>query len=323
MPHSSHPRSYAILGTGAIGGYYGACLQKAGLDVHFLVRSDYEQIRQQGLKIESPDGNFILPTVNAYSDVTAMPSCDVVVVALKTTQSQILPQLLPPLLRENSTVLLLQNGLDMEEQVATIVGDRYRIMGGLCFICSNKVAPGHIQHLDYKAIAIGEYAPHYEPVGVSETLEAIAQDFESAGVPIVRSADLLRARWKKLLWNIPFNGLSVVLNATTDAMINQPQIRQLAEDLIAEVQAIASAYGRDIDDSYVHEMLTDTENMKPYRTSMKIDYDLRRPLEIDAIFGKPLEAAKEKGICAPKLEMLYQQLVFLDQAQTKDIAVAI
>ena len=316
MANTSHHRSYAILGTGAIGGYYGACLQKAGLDVHFLVRSDYEHIRQQGLKVESPDGNFTLPSVNAYPDVKAMPSCDVAIVALKATQNQILPQLLPPLLRENSTVLLLQNGLTMEEQVAAIVDDTHRIMGGLCFICSNKVAPGHIQHLDYKAIAIGEYAPRYEPVGVSETLEAIAQDFESAGVPIVRSADLLRARWQKLLWNIPFNGLSVVLNATTDEMIHQPQIRQLAEDLIAEVQAIASAYGRDIDNSYVHEMLVDTEKMKPYRTSMKIDYDLRRPLEVDAIFGKPLEAAREKGMYAPKLEMLYQQLVFLDQARS-------
>ena len=115
-------RTYAILGTGALGGYYGACLQRAGLDVHFLLHSDYEHVCQHGLVIESPDGNFTLPHVNAYSNVAKMPPCDVVVVALKTTQNYLLPEMLPAVVKDDGVVLVLQNGLGIEEEVARIVG---------------------------------------------------------------------------------------------------------------------------------------------------------------------------------------------------------
>lgn len=309
-------RRYAILGTGAIGGYYGACLQKAGFDVHFLLRSDYEHVRQHGLVVESPDGDFVLPHVQAYPDVRQMPACEVVVVALKSTQNAYLSQLLPPLMADESVVLLLQNGLDGEEEVADIVGP-HRVLGGLCFICANKVGPGHIRHLDYKAIAIGEYAPGYRPTGASERVEAIAQDFERADVPIKRTKDLLLARWQKLLWNIPFNGLSVVLDATTDEMVHQPEIRTLAKSLMIEVAAVAAAYHCPIESSYIEELIADTETMQPYRTSMKIDYDEKRPMEVDAIFRKPLKAAKRAGVDTPRLEMLYQQLQFLDEMNSR------
>jgi 2-dehydropantoate 2-reductase len=319
MEHLSSPRRYAILGTGAVGGYYGACLQRSGCDVHFLARSDYAHIRDQGLIVETPDGDFDLPSVHVYDSVASMPPCDVIIVALKTTQNHALDTLLPPLLGACSTVVLLQNGLNAEDQIAELIGAPHRVMGGLCFLCSNKVGPGHIRHLDYKAIALGEYAPGYVPQGITDTLEAIAQDFETAGIPITRSEDLLLARWQKLLWNIPFNGLSVVLNATTDQMIFHPEARQLAEDLINEVRAIAAAYGRTINDDYVAKMLANTEAMKPYRTSMKLDFEYRRPMEVDAIFGNPLRAAEAKGIAAPKVDMLYQQLTFLNQLNLRDV----
>lgn len=311
-------RRYAIVGTGAIGGYYGACLQRAGLDVHFLLRSDFEVVRQHGLRIESPDGNFVLPQVQAYSNVAAMPACDVVVVALKATQNHCLAQLLPPILKPDGVVVLLQNGLNGEQQVAQIVGSD-RVMGGLCFICSNKIGPGHIQHVDYKAIALGEYAPDYAPKGMTERLEAIAQDFEQAGVPIKRAADLMAARWRKLLWNIPFNGLSVVLDTLTDAMISHAATRTLAEDLMTEVVAIAAAYGRTLTAADIDTMISDTETMKPYRTSMKIDYDEKRSLEVEAIFGHPLRAAQVKGIDTPRLAMLYQQLLFLNHKNMQEL----
>ncbi len=131
-------RSYAILGTGALGGFYGAKLQKAGLDVHFLLRSDYEYVSKFGLVIESKDGNLTLPQVKAYNDVEKMPQCDVVVVALKTTQNHLLPQIAAPVVRDDGVVLVLQNGLAVEEEVAKIVGN-ISIIGGLCFLCSNKV----------------------------------------------------------------------------------------------------------------------------------------------------------------------------------------
>lgn len=209
---SSRPFTYAIVGTGALGGFYGARLQQAGLEVHFLLHRDYEYVRHHGLTVDSPDGNFHLPHVHAYNQVEAMPACDVVIVALKTTQNHLLAKLLPSLVKEGGIVLVLQNGLGIEAEVAALVGSD-RVMGGMCFLCSNKIAPGHIRHVDYKEIILADYAPHYAPCGISDRMKQVAADFERANIAIELSPDLLIARWRKLVWNIPFNGLSVVLDA--------------------------------------------------------------------------------------------------------------
>lgn len=304
-------RSYAILGTGALGGYYGACLQRAGLEVHFLLHSDYEQVRDYGLAIESPDGDFTLSHVNADDDVAKIPPCDIAIVALKTTQNHLLPKILPTPIKEDGVVLVLQNGLGIEEDVAQIVGSK-RVMGGLCFLCSNKVGPGHIRHLDYKQITLGEYLPDYQPGGITERMRQITSDFERAGIPILLAEDLLLARWKKLVWNIPYNGLSVVLNATTNELMVDEYARPLVEQLMVEVVAGAASMGRIIPDCFIQQMLDYTEKMTPYRTSMKIDYDEGRPMEIETMFGNPWRAARATGVDLPLISMLYRQLKFLD-----------
>ena len=304
--------TYAVLGTGALGGFYGARLQQIGSEVHFLLHSDYEQVSQHGLRIESPDGNFTLPQVYAYRDVAEMPRCDVVMVALKTTQNHLLSRLLPSVVKEDGAVLVLQNGLGIEPAVAEIVGDD-RVIGGLCFLCSNKIAPGHIHHLDYKKITLGEYRSSYAPAGISDRMQQIAQDFEQAGIPIELAEDLLTARWKKLVWNIPFNGLSVVLNAETDAMMADAAVRSIAQALMQEVLQGATACGRAINSNFIDAMLDHTAQMKPYRTSMKLDYDSGRPLELEAIFGNPLRMAAQNGVELSRIGMLYRQLVFLDR----------
>ena len=304
--------TYAVLGTGALGGFYGARLQQIGSEVHFLLHSDYEQVSQHGLRIESPDGNFTLPQVYAYRDVAEMPRCDVVMVALKTTQNHLLSRLLPSVVKEDGAVLVLQNGLGIEPAVAEIVGDD-RVIGGLCFLCSNKIAPGHIHHLDYKKITLGEYRSNYAPAGISDRMQQIAQDFEQAGIPIELAEDLLTARWKKLVWNIPFNGLSVVLDAETDAMMADAAVRSIAQALMQEVLQGATACGRAINSNFIDAMLDHTAQMKPYRTSMKLDYDSGRPLELEAIFGNPLRMAAQNGVELSRIGMLYRQLVFLDR----------
>lgn len=304
-------RRYAILGTGALGGYYGACLQRVGLEVHFLLHRDYQHVREQGLVIESPDGDFNLPYVNAYNNAAQMPACDVVIVALKTTQNHRLPDLLPPVVKDDGVVLVLQNGLGIEQEVAQLVGSK-RVMGGLCFLCSNKVGPGHIHHLDYKQITLGEYLPDYQPGGLTQRMRQIADDFERAGIPITLAEDLLLARWQKLVWNIPYNGLSVVLDATTNELMADQYTRSLVEQLMGEVLAGAAATGRRISDRFIQTMLDYTEKMTPYRTSMKIDYDERRPLEVEAILGNPLRVATAAGTDLPLISMLYRQLKFLD-----------
>ena len=304
-------RSYAILGTGALGGFYGACLQRSGVDVHFLLKSDREHVSKHGLVVDSKDGDFTLPHVNAYGEAGKMPHCDVVVVALKTTQNHLLPNMLPNVVKDDGVVLVLQNGLGVEEEVAQIVGSE-RVMGGLCFLCSNKVGPGHIRHLDYGEITLAEYAAHYQATGVTERMRQIQGDFEVAGIRINLAEDLLLARWQKLIWNIPYNGLSVVLNAATDELMADAHTRALVEELMREVVAGAAKCDRIIADSFVQKMLDYTVKMKPYRTSMKIDYDERRSLEVETMFGNPLRAAQQAGANLPKIAMLYQQLKFLN-----------
>ena len=298
-------RRYAIIGTGALGGFYGARLQRAGCDVHFLLHSDYDHVWQHGLVIESKDGNFTLTSVHAYRDVRDLPACDVVIVALKATQNHLLPALLP----STGVVMLMQNGLGGEELVAGIVGAE-RVLCGLSFICSNKVGPGHIQHLDYGLVSLGEVATR----GISDRMRGIADDLQRSGIPVQLLDDFRVARWNKLVWNIPYNGLSVILNATTTEVMANPDTRQLCEQIMREVVADAHACGVPVEDEIVVKMLDHTEKMTPYRTSMKIDFDEHRPMEVEAIFGNPLRAAQAAGAKSPLLETLYRQLQFLNSA---------
>jgi 2-dehydropantoate 2-reductase len=304
-------RTYAILGTGALGGFYGAKLQKSGLEVHYLLKSDYQQVSEQGLIIESKDGDFTLSQVNAYNNVDKMPQCDVVIVSLKTTQNQLLPDLLPPIVKDDGVVLVLQNGLGIEAEIAEIVSNVH-VIGGLCFLCSNKVAPGHIHHLDYGQITLGEYTSNYQSTGITKKMQEVTADFENAGISIELLEDLLLGRWKKLVWNIPYNGLSVILDARTDELMTDIHTRQLVESLMWEVVAGANSTGRTIPESFIQTMLDYTVKMKPYRTSMKIDFDEKRPLEIEAIFGNPLRKAAAEGVNLQQIRCLYQQLKFLD-----------
>ncbi len=315
---SSSRRRYAVLGTGAIGGYYGACLQRSGCEVHFLCHRDFDHVQRHGLRVDSVAGDFHLPQVYAYQRTQDMPPVDVVLLGLKTTQNALLlPELLPPLLHPDTVILTLQNGLDIEPEIAAIA-PQATILGGLCFICSNKIGPGHIHHLDYGSVLLGLFRPDGRPGGTSPLLAAVAQDFAVAGVAVEVTPDLYMARWRKLVWNIPFNSLSVILDATTTEMMAHPCSRQLAADLMAEVVQAANACGsaiapdRTLPADTIDTMLAHTAAMKPYRTSMKIDYDEGRSLEVEAIVGNPLRAAQKVGVPVPRITMLYQQLKVLD-----------
>ena len=340
--------SYAVIGTGAIGGYYGGRLAEAGCDVHFLLRSDYAHVKAHGLSVKSVEGDFSLPNVQAYDNPVDMPPVDVVLVCLKTTQNKHLPELLPPI-KEGGAILPLQNGFDIESSIEQILKERLEdvptIFGGLCFICASKVGAGRIEHIDYGRLLLGEYMPavssQFAPV---DLLKAIAVDFNRAKIATDITNDLPMARWLKLVWNVPYNGLSVVLNATTAEMMADSHVRELILALMREVVAIANAWGaqndslaekaakekddeetgfaeidlesnvveRSLSDDIVEQMFEQTETMPAYATSMKLDFDRKSPLETDAIFRAPLEVAKALDVAAPAMTMLYQQLMFLD-----------
>lgn len=300
-------RSYNIIGTGALGGYYGARLACAGLDVRFLLHSDYEQVRARGLRVESPEGDFSVAQPVIYSSAENMEPADVALVALKTTSNESLPALLPPAVREGGAVLVMQNGLFMEDLAARACPGR-EVLGGMAFLCSNKLGPGHIRHLDYGAVRLGQWTADGRAAGVTGLVENVAADFERAGLQVSTEEDLLLGRWKKLVWNITYNGLCVLHDCTTDVLMGDPSLRERCRGIMLEVVRAAAACGREIKEEFVEIMLRDTEAMAAYSPSMLLDYRAGRPLEIEAIYGNPLRAAEEAGADCPLIRDAYQGL---------------
>ena len=296
---------YGVIGTGALGGFYGGILAKAGQEVHFLFRSDFEHVCKNGLRVDSVNGDFHLPEVNAYQHSAKMPMCDVILVCLKTTENHHLPELIRPMLHPKSVVVLLQNGLGLEEDLSAQLPG-LSIAGGLAFICSNKVGPGHIHHLDLGRLILGSFN-----LPDSEILKQIVGDFLIAGISAELSPNLKFARWQKLVWNIPFNGMTVVLNTTTDRLMANEQTRELSKELMLEVIHGANACGVPLKESLAQQMIDMTIKMKPYAPSMKLDYDHHRDMEIEYIYSKPIQTALEAGFVMHKVSMLEKQLQFI------------
>ena len=307
-----------IIGAGAVGGYYGALLVKSGFEVHFLLKNDFEHVRKNGLVIDSKNGDFVLAAVNAYSRCEDMPKCDVVIVALKTTDNGLLQTMLPEVLKNNGIVVVLQNGLHIEKDISEIVPSA-TVMGGLCFLCSNKTGPGHIRHLDYGSIRLGQYRKNDLPAGVTDELKKVSDIFSKASIPVSLAENLGMARWEKLVWNMSFNGTTVILNATTDRIMNNAFSRAMVTEIMREVICGAKICGYQIDENFTETMLKATQLMVDYRPSMKIDYDTQRPLEIENIYWRPIRTVEENGGEMPKSKTLAYQLNFLDQMNRKNI----
>lgn len=296
---------YAIIGTGAIGGFYGARLDKAGFEVHFLLHTDYQYVVDHGLTIDSCDGNFTLPSPKVYDSTSEMPQCDVVIVALKTTQNHLLPSLLPPLLKPDTIILLIQNGIGVEADVQQLFPSQ-PIAAGMAFICSAKAGPGHINHQFYGNINIGNYSCH-NPQRYNQMLA----DFRTAGIGAA-DVEYLEARWKKAVWNMPFNGMTVALNTTTNRLLSCESTHRLIYDQMLEVIGAAQALGvKNLDTRFADKMIANTIKMPPYSPSMKLDFDFHRPMEINYLYTRPIAEAHAAGFAMPKLEMLEAELQFI------------
>ena len=148
---------YGVIGTGAIGGYYGARLAQSGQEVHFLLHRDYEYVCANGLQIDSCNGSFHLDSPHVYQSTADMPPCDVVLVCLKSINNHLLRQLLPPLLQPSTLVVLIQNGIGVEADVQTMFPDA-QLAAGLALICSAKTEPGRVSHQCYGQINLGNYS---------------------------------------------------------------------------------------------------------------------------------------------------------------------
>jgi len=319
----------AVVGCGAVGSYYGARLARAQHDVFFLLRSDYEVVRRQGVLVRSPLGDFHVQPRCASRPQEIGPS-DLVLIALKTTANDQFPRLVPPLLDRHTAVLTLQNGLGNEDLLARSVPPE-QILGGLCFVCLNRLQPGVIQHIDHGLVVLGEFLPPPQ-----ERTSKLVAAFRQAGVPCELTDDLTRAHWEKLTWNIPFNGLGVAGTAgleavltgklpgrtcgptmTTDLLLAAPSWIKLVRELILEIIAAARGLGYQIPETLAEQQIARTRSMGAYKASTLLDFERGQPLELQSLFLEPLRQATNAGVPVPRLEALCQILKELDPASPK------
>ena len=296
----------AVIGAGAVGGYYGARLAQAGHDVRFLCRSELDAVRRNGLRVFSKDGDFVLPSVHAFGSAEEIGAVDWVICSLKATAIEDARELVAPCVGPETRIVALMNGLGIEGRFAEWFGPG-RVFGGMAFVCINRGEPGVIHHLDYGRVSIGHVL---DDPGETERLREL---LESGNIEVAVAPNLRYARWEKLCWNVPFNGLSVAGGGIgTRTIVGSPLLRATAERAMGEVvragNADLEAAGSEArldPDEVIPRMFALTDTMGDYRTSMVIDYVMGRPLESEAILGNPVRRAGELGVAVPTMATLY------------------
>ena len=308
--------SIAVIGAGAVGGYYGARLAQAGHDVRFLLRRDLAAVREQGLRVFSPRGDFHLRDVRAAASPDELGQTDWVICSLKATALESARDLVAPCVGPNTRIVALMNGLGIEPRFAEWFGAE-RVFGGMAFVCINRGAPGVIHHLEYGRVSIGHALDEPAENAKLETL------LTSGDIETVVAPNLRYARWEKLCWNIPFNGLSVAGGGIgTQTILDDPELRGTAARAMREVVAMGNADLESLNstarldmDEVVSRMFALTETMGDYRTSMVIDFVRGNELEVEAILGNPVRRARELGVAAPAVESLYALVAHADRVR--------
>jgi 2-dehydropantoate 2-reductase len=302
----------AVVGSGAIGTYYGGKLATGASDVHFLMRGDLSKVRRDGLRIHGPNEDIQVARINCHHATEEIGPCDLVLIAVKATSNDDLPELIAPLLHEDTHLMTLQNGLGNEEFLAGHFGAE-RVLGGLCFICLNRISPGVVERYDYGHVTIGEHgrAPGHRT-------HQIAEEFSRCGIKCNVAENLALERWRKLVWNIPFNGLSILGGGVdTAAILADENLRRAALGLMDEVVGAAKKCGYALEESAVREQIKRTETMGAYKPSTLLDFEAGKPLEIEAIWGEPLRRAIAAKAPTPRLEVVYSLLKSVDQTRAR------
>lgn len=290
----------AVVGAGAVGAYHGIRLAEAGHEVHFLLRGDYDVVRERGFELHDR-GCVRVVRVNAHRAPEEIGACDLVLIALKTTANAQFPKLLPPLVGAGTTLLTLQNGLGNVEALGALFGAE-NVVGGLCYVTINRTAPGVVANLGATRLWLGEGdggAPR-------ERTHALVKAFCDAGMPAEAKTSLEETLWKKLCWNIPFNGLAIAGgDIACDALLASPELVELSRRLMCEVQAAARACGCGIPDSHLDKQFEVTARCGAYLPSSLLDFRAGREVEVESIWGEPLRRGTAAGVPMPHLETLY------------------
>jgi 2-dehydropantoate 2-reductase len=297
----------AVMGAGAVGGYFGGRLAQAGEEVVFIARgATVAALRRDGLRVESIKGDFTIQPAEATDDPATVGPVDAVLVAVKAWQVSEAAAQLPPLIGPDTFVVPLQNGVEAPSQIAAVVG-RQHVLGGLCQIICQIVAPGHIRHSGAEpAIAFGELdSPP------SERVERLRLAFARAtGLTVTTPADIQAAMWQKFLLIASFSGVGAITRAPMGVLRELPECRQLLDEALREGLAVAQARGIHLDDGALAQVWRFYEALPPGATaSMQRDIMAGRPSELESQNGAVVRLGAEAGVPTPVHSFLYRALL--------------
>ena len=307
---------WALVGPGAIGLYYGGLLIQHGVHLSVLARSDAAALSAAGIRLRMMQTEAIAAeTPQLKTEVCARPNLittepkdigpvDCVLIAAKSTVNpQLLSSLRPLVQPAHTSLLTLQNGMGNAEFLAQHFPEN-PILAGLCFVCVNRTAPGVVENFLPGRVEIGSLQDRWP-----QLVGDVVGTFNAAGISATASAQLDAALWRKLCWNIPFNGLSIAGGGlTTDRILKDPALRAQARRLMEEVRRVAAHAGYSISDAFIQGQFDVTDRMGAYQPSSLIDYLQGKPIEIESIWGEPLRRGQTMGLELPELERLYHAI---------------
>lgn len=297
----------AVMGAGAVGGYFGALLHTGGMDVSLIARGQHlEAIQARGLHIQSGQGDFTVPA-KAVGDPREIGPVDLILFCVKAYDTEAAARQCLPIIREGTAILSLQNGVDNEEKIGIIAGAE-RVLGGVAYIGAGVSAPGVIIHTAEGRIVFGEVTG-----GISDRGKRLEQALREAGLPIELSPDIQAALWRKLCWNAAFNAMNALIGGEVDILLRRPEGEALARAVMEEVHAVAASQGVTLSDDVVDKLLHWTATAATgMKTSMRQDLEAGRRLEVDALNGVVVERGQAAGVSTPYNFALYALLKAMD-----------
>jgi 2-dehydropantoate 2-reductase len=297
----------AVLGSGAVGGYYGALLARAGHDVTFVARGAHlDAIRSQGLRVRGPMGDWLI-RAGAEHETAGIGQVDLVLFAVKTYDNDSALPLLGPLVRESTIVLTLQNGVDSPDAVATLVGRR-PVVGGAAYVATALSAPGVIEQTGtYRRIAFGEVFDHTG--AVTPRIARLHEALTAADIQSEPAADGRVPLWEKFTYLAPFAGMTGAARQPVGVIRSEPAARAQLLAAFAEVHALALAEGVPVAADLLDRVLTYLDGVpETMRSSLLIDLAQGKRIEVEALQGAVVRRAALRGVPVPVMATLYAVL---------------
>ena len=309
-PTLSGPMRITVFGTGGVGGYFGGRLAHAGEDVTFVARGEHlRAIKANGLKVDSPNGDFVIYPAKTTDEVSQIGEVDLVILGVKAWQVPDAARSIKPLVSANTTVLPLQNGVEAVPQLIAELGVE-KVIGGLCRIVSYVVEPGHIRHAGFKpSIIIGELDNRR-----TERIVKINEIFRHAGLDITIAPDIQVALWTKFLFITSFSGVGAVANAPAGILRSDPKWRPQMLNAMKEIYTLAHARGINLPADSVDNVMAAVDALPADATSsMQRDIAAGKPSELEAQNGAVVRMARESGVEVPTHTLIYQTLRPLEE----------